>query len=308
MSAILKTSSLSKWFGEVVALNGVDIEIGAGITGILGPNGAGKSTLMNLVTGQLSPSKGSLTLFGEEVRNNLGVLRRIGYVPEQDRFWDEVTGYEFVTRLAGLTGMSAREAKTRSKRVIERVGLADRCHTPIGTYSRGMRQRIKLAQALVHEPELLLLDEPLTGLDPLGRQETIELVRELADEGRAIVVASHVLHEVESLTSEVILLVRGRILASGEVQSIRAHIENFPHTILCRSPEAREIGQRVVATPGLIGLEFEDDDQGLTIKTQDPGAVYAAISDAVVAGGVSLDRLSAADDNLDAVFKYLVRS
>jgi len=305
MSAILKTSSLSKWFGEVVALNGIDIEIGVGITGILGPNGAGKSTLMNLITGQLSPSKGSLTLFGEQIRNNLGVLRRIGYVPEQDRFWDEVTGYEFVTRLAGLTGMSIRDAKIRSKRVIERVGLADRCHTPIGSYSRGMRQRIKLAQALVHDPDLLLLDEPLTGLDPLGRQETIELLRELADEGRTIVVASHVLHEVESLTSEVILLVRGRILASGEVKSIRAHIENFPHTIHCRSVDAREIGKRVVATPGLIGLDF--DDQGVAIKTQDPAAVYAAITDAVVAGGVTLDRLSAADDDLDAVFKYLVR-
>tara|TARA_R110002072_G_scaffold66842_2_gene164330 strand:+ start:1871 stop:2794 length:924 start_codon:yes stop_codon:yes gene_type:complete len=306
MSAILETSSLSKWFGEVVALNGIDLTIGAGITGILGPNGAGKSTLMNLVTGQLSPSKGTLTLFGEPIRNNLGVLRRIGYVPEQDEFWDEVTGYEFVTRLAGLTGMSMREAKTRSKRVIERVGLADRCHTPIGTYSRGMRQRIKLAQALVHEPDLLLLDEPLTGLDPVGRQETIELLREQADEGRTIVVASHVLHEVESLTSEVILLVRGRILASGEVTSIRAHIENFPHTIHCRSVDAREIGKRVVTTPGLIGLEFANDLQGLSIKTQDPASVFAAITDAVVAGGVTLDTLSAADDDLDAVFKALV--
>jgi ABC-2 type transport system ATP-binding protein len=307
MSAVLETRSLSKWFGEVVALNGVDITIGPGITGILGPNGAGKSTLMNLATGQLSPSKGTLRMFGEPVRNNLGVLRRLGYLPEQDRFWDEVTGYEFVARLAGLSGMSAREAHTRSKRVIERVGLKGRCGDPIGSYSRGMRQRIKLAQALVHDPDLLLLDEPLTGLDPVGRQETIDLLRELADQGRTIIVASHVLHEVESLTQEVILLVRGRILASGSVKHISSHIEQFPHTILCRSPEAREIGRRVVATPGLIGIEFTDDGQGVTIKTQHPGAVYAAITEAVVAGNVMVDRLSAADDNLDAIFKYLVR-
>ena len=305
--SILVTRSLSKWFGEVVALNGIDIEIGPGITGILGPNGAGKSTLMNLTTGQMSPSKGSLTLFGSSPRNDLSVLRRIGYLPEQDRFWSEVSGYEFVTRLAGLSGMSMREARLRAERVIARVGLAERCRSPIGSYSRGMRQRIKLAQALVHDPELLLLDEPLTGLDPVGRQETIDLLRELADEGRTIIVASHVLHEVETLTQDVILLVRGRVLASGQVREIRGHIEAFPHTILCRSSEARAIGRRVVQTPGLIGLEFSPDEQGVTIKTQDPGAVYAVISDAVAGGEVVVDRLSAADDDLDAVFRYLVR-
>lgn len=307
MSAVIEARNLSKWYGEVVALNGIDLDIGPGITGILGPNGAGKSTLMNLATGQLGPSQGTIRMFGQPVRNNLSVLRRIGYLPEADRFWKEATGYEFVTRLAGLDGLSPRQARAAAEPVIERVGLTGRQHDPIGTYSRGMRQRIKLAQAIVHAPDLLLLDEPLTGLDPVGRQQTIDLLTELAGEGRTVVVASHVLHEVEALTSQVILLVRGRILASGDVKEIRAHIERVPHTILCRSSEARQIGEAVVSTSGLQSLAFSEDEQEVTIKTQDPARVYAVISEAVAGGHVSLERMSTADDSLDAVFQYLVR-
>jgi ABC-2 type transport system ATP-binding protein len=169
-----------------------------------------------------------------------------------------------------------------------------------------MRQRIKLAQAIVHDPDLLLLDEPMTGLDPESRQRCIELVRELAAEGRTVIISSHVLHEVESLTSEVVLLVRGRILATGDVKHIRAHIERCPHTIRCRSSHARALAREVLGTPGLMGLELADDEQVLVIRTQDPAAVHAVIADAVTAGRLTVDRVSAADDNLDAIFKYLV--
>jgi ABC-2 type transport system ATP-binding protein len=304
--AVVVLRGLSRWFGEVVALNGIDLEVGPGITGILGPNGAGKSTFMHLATGQIDPSKGSITMWGEPIRNNLGVLRRIGYLPEQDRFWKEVTGLEFVTLLAGLSGLSAGRARDAARRAIERVDMKERAGDPIGTYSRGMRQRIKLAQAIVHEPDLLLLDEPMTGLDPESRQRCIDLVRELASEGRTVIISSHVLHEVESLTSEVILLVRGRILATGDVKHIRAHIERCPHTIRCRSKEVRALARELLATPGLMGLELGEEDQLLTIRTQDPGAVHAVIADAVTAGRITVERVSAADDTLDAIFKYVV--
>ncbi len=308
--AVIELRGLSRWFGEVVALNGIDLSIGPGITGLLGPNGAGKSTFMNLATGQLSPSKGSITMFGQPIRNNLAVLRRLGYMPEHDALWKEVTGFELVAHLAGLSGLSAGRARDAARRAIERAGLADRAGDPIGTYSRGMRQRIKLAQALVHDPDLLLLDEPMTGLDPVSRQRSVDLLRELAAEGKTIVVSSHVLHEVESLTSEVVLLVRGRVLATGDVKHIRGHIERCPHTIRCEGPDVRALARELLATPGLMGLELsETDGKGgaLVIRTEAPAAVHAAIAAAVTEGRLVVNRLSAADDDLDAVFGYLVK-
>ena len=303
---VIVARSLSKWYGEVVALNGIDLEIGPGITGILGPNGAGKSTFMNLLTGQLDPSKGSLTMWGRPIRNDLGVLARIGYLPEQDRFWSEATGFELVAHLGGLSGMSPRRARQAARRAIARVGLEERADDPIAVYSRGMRQRIKLAQAIVHDPPLLLLDEPMTGLDPVTRQRTIDLLRELAAQGRTILLASHVLHEIESLTRQVVLLVRGRVLATGDVKHIRSQIERCPHTIRCRSSEPRAIGQAVIATAGLEGIEFAPDQRALTIRTQEPAAVYAVIARGVDEGRFTVEAVSAADDNLDAVFEYLV--
>ena len=238
MSAIIEAQGLSKWFGEVVAVNNLDVSIEPGVTGLLGPNGAGKSTFIKLALGIYSPSRGTMSVFGEPPRNNLRVLRRIGYCPEFDRFPENTTGYEFVYWLNRFYGMTGAEATRRAEEACERVKMTERMDDLIETYSRGMRQRIKIAQALAPSPELLFLDEPMAGLDPEGREEMFALIRELGENGRAVIVSSHILYEIERVTSHVVLLHNGCILARGRVHDMRELIDEHPLavTVGCGSP------------------------------------------------------------------------
>lgn len=300
---MIQARGLSKWFGQVIALNGVDVRIGEGITGLLGLNGAGKTTFLRLLTGQLRPSQGSVTLFGEPIWNNHRLLRRIGVCPEEDAFYD-LSGLAFVACLARLSGLRRAEARRRAEEVLERVGLGPHRHRSVRAYSRGMRQRVKLAQALVHDPEVLFLDEPLTGTDPIVRRELRELIVALGAAGKHIVLSSHVLHEVESITHTIVLMHRGRVLADGDVERIRALMDEHPHRVRIRCDRPRTLARALVDRPHVVGLELTPG--ALVVETDDPADFFAAVPHLVDATGVEVDELVSEDDDLAAVFRYLV--
>ncbi len=231
---------------------------------------------------------------------------RIGFCPEQDAFYERMTGLDWVTSLVRLNGLSMDEATAAARRALEIVDLMDAANKKIGAYSKGMRQRVKLAQAIVHDPELLILDEPLTGMDPLMRRRTIRLIKDWARAGKSVLVSSHVLHEIESMTSNILLINNGRIVAEGNVHQIRDLIDTHPHTVFIRADEPRAIAQRILAEDGVISLRFEAG--ALVVETARPDAFYARLTDMAASGEAGvIDEVTSPDDNLQAVFKYLVK-
>ena len=303
---VVQATQLSKWYGQVSGLNDVTASIPRGITGLLGPNGAGKSTFMKLMTGQLKPSKGSIKVFGEPIWGNPGVFARLGFCPEQDSFYDRMTGLEWVTALVRLNGVTDREAEDAAKHALEQVELMDAADKKIGAYSKGMRQRVKLAQALVHDPELLILDEPLTGMDPLMRRKTIRFIKDWARAGKHIIVSSHILHEIESMTSNILLINNGRILAEGNVHSIRELIDTHPHTVYVRGADPRALARRFLADDDVLSLKFEPG--AVVIETARPDVFYARLTELAATGECGgIDEVTSPDDNLQAVFRYLVK-
>jgi ABC-2 type transport system ATP-binding protein len=302
---IVQAEHLSKWYGQVSGLNDVTAAIPGGITGLLGPNGAGKSTFMKLMTGQLRPSQGGIRVLGEAVWGNPHVYFRLGFCPEQDAFYDRMTGLEWVTALARLHGFDDATAARAAHEALERVDLADAAGKKIGAYSKGMRQRIKLAQALAHDPELLILDEPLTGMDPLQRRRTIRMIKDWARAGKHIIVSSHILHEIEAMTSNILLINNGRILAEGNVHQIRDLIDTHPHTVHIRAADPRALARRFLAEDDVISLRFEDG--GVYVETGRPDAFYQRLTDLAASGEAgAIDEVTSPDDNLQAVFRFLV--
>ena len=303
---IITADHLSKWYGQVIGLNDVTIDLPPGITGLLGPNGAGKSTFLKLIAGQLKPSRGRVRVFGESVWGNPAVYFRIGFCPEQDAFYDRMTGQEWVVALLMLNGLDSQDVVSRAANAIEVVGLTDAAEKKIGAYSRGMRQRIKLAQAIAHEPDLLILDEPLAGLDPLARRRTIRLIRDWAREGRSVLVSSHILHEIEAMTSNILLIHNGRILAEGNVHQIRELIDEHPHSVYVRAADPRALAQRFLAADDVRSLKFEDD--AVIVETSKPDAFYTRLTALAASGDLGEVReVTSPDDNLQAVFQYLVK-
>ena len=238
MGTLVTAQSLTKLYGVVIGVNDVTLDLEPGVIGLLGPNGAGKSTFLKLITGQLKPTEGSLEVLGQRPWSNTEIFRSIGFCPEQDAFYDDMSALEFVTALGQLSDLGP-DAKSRAEDALARVDATEYMHRPIGEYSKGMRQRTKIAQALVHDPQLLILDEPLHGTDPIGRREIMDLIIRLGEEGRSILVSSHVLHEVESMTDEFVLVFGGRILAFGHVQEIRSLMDELPHRITIRCDDGR---------------------------------------------------------------------
>jgi ABC-2 type transport system ATP-binding protein len=302
--AVIELQGVSKWYGEVIGLNNVTTAVGPGITALLGPNGAGKTTFMALATGQLRPSQGRLRVLGKRVWDNPRVLGRLGYCPEGDPFWPALTGWQYVlllARIAGLRGAAARDATAAA---IARVGMSPHMHRPIRGYSKGMRQRIKIAQALAHRPQLLILDEPLTGADPVSRHELTELFRALAADGIDIVISSHVLHEVEALTRQILLIDHGRIVAEGELGAVRRQIRDRPHTIRIRVDAPRKLAAVLSASPSVTGLKLIDGAT-LVVESTSPDDVYACVNAAVASENVTIREIAASDVSLEAVFGYL---
>ena len=304
---IVAADRLSKWYGQVSGLNDVTVSVPPGITGLLGPNGAGKSTFMKLLTGQLKPSKGTVHVLGEPIWGNHALYHRIGFCPEQDAFYDRMTGLDWVTALIRLNGLSEADAAAAASRALETVDLAEAGGRKIGSYSKGMRQRVKLAQAIALDPELLVLDEPLNGMDPVMRRRTIQLIRDWARAGRSVLVSSHVLHEIESLTSNILLINNGRIVAEGNVHQIRELIDEHPHTVLIRAQDPRALARELLSEDGVVSLRFEPG--AVVVETARPDAFYTLLTEMAARGTAgAIEEVTSPDDNLQAVFKYLVKS
>jgi len=307
MSApVVEARSLSKWYGQVIGLNDVTVSVPPGITGLLGPNGAGKSTFMKLMTGQLKPSKGDIRVLGEPIWRNPALFFEIGFCPEQDAFYDRMTGLEWVAALVRLNGLSEADALAAARRALGIVDLLDAADRKIGAYSKGMRQRVKLAQALVHDPRLLILDEPLAGMDPLARRRTIRLIREWARAGKSLIVSSHILHEIEAMTSNILLIHNGRILAEGNVHQIRELIDEHPHTVSVKADQPRALAREFLALDHVRSLRFEGG--AIVVETERPDAFYTYLTELAASGACgTIEEVTSPDDNLQAVFKYLVK-
>ncbi len=305
-AAVVEFEDVSKWYGDVIGVNKLTLEIHPGITGLLGPNGAGKSTMLQLATGQLRASQGAVRVLGQNPWRNAALMRRIGLCPEQDAFYEWMTGYDFVRLCSRLTGFGSRDAREAAERAVAAVGMLEHMRRPIGGYSKGMRQRIKLAQALVHDPELLLLDEPFTGTDPVAKHELIEVIRSLAEAGRSVVVSSHVLHEVESLTPNVVLLRQGRLAATGHVREIRDLIDGHPHRIVLVCENYRTLAAKIVGWDDVEGVTMLPDGRGVLAETRRPNDFYARLPATALEEGCAIREVYSEDDNLEAVFNYLV--
>lgn len=296
----------SRWYGQVIGLNDVSCEIRPGVTALLGMNGAGKTTMMRLVTGQMRPTTGTVTVFGDDAFANPNVLKRIGYCPDIDNFYEYLTGRQMVYTMGRYAGMSHSKATIRAEEMLERVGMADRADKPILGFSKGMRQRIKLAQAMLHEPDIILLDEPLNGLDPIGRREFMDLLHTLSEEGKTILVSSHILFEVEQMTRNIILLHRGRLLATGDLGVIRELIDKHPHRIRIITDEPRRAAAELSQLPFVLSVAFEPRGDAIEVRTKQPNDFYEALPKLVLEQDIKIEGVMSPDNNLESVFRYLV--
>ena len=303
---IIEARQLSKWYGQVIGLNDVTVAVPPGITGLLGPNGAGKSTFMKLITGQLKPSKGTVAVLGDPIWGSPQLYFRIGFCPEQDAFYERMTGLQWVSALMRLNGVGEAEATAAARTALERVDLIDAADKKIGAYSKGMRQRVKLAQAIVHDPPLLILDEPLSGMDPVARRRTIRMIKDWARSGKSVVVSSHILHEIETMTSNILLINNGRILAEGNIHQIRELIDEHPHMVHIRADDPRALARRFLAEDDVLSLQLEPG--ALVVQTARPDVFYTRLTELAASGELgAVEEVTSPDDNLAAVFQYLVK-
>ena len=302
-AAVISVESVSKWFGSVVAVNDVSFEVRPGITGLLGPNGAGKTTLLRMISGLAKASQGRVTVFGEDPRQNVELYRRIGVMSEHESTYEFLTGRQLVELFARLRGTA--DARAAAGRAIGLVGLADAEKRAVRTYSRGMKQRIKLAATLVHDPELLILDEPLSGADPRQRVEFQELLRRLAAERRTIVLSSHILEEVEAVADTVLLVVNGKLAAAGDHHAIRAALDDRPYHVRVIATRPRELAAALVGLDAVDSVQV-DTDGAIVLLSRNVGAVQRALPALAAERSIRLLRVEPLDDSLESVFEYLV--
>jgi ABC-2 type transport system ATP-binding protein len=294
---------VSKWYGPVIGVNQVTLELRPGITGLVGANGAGKTTLMRLATGQLRPDLGSVQVMGKDAWD-AAAKRHVGYCPDTDTFFEEMSGRQFVETMARLFGYPRREARQRAGAALELVGMAGRAERRVRGYSKGMRQRVKLAQSLVHDPELLILDEPLSGIDPIGRQEFLTLFRRLAGCGKCLLVSSHELEELEKLTDHVAVMARGRIAAVGTLAQIRDLLDDHPLSVLVASDRTRELAGALLALKDVVGVEVGDDS--LVVRARNPRRFFRDLTGLVLEENYDIHHLETLDDSANAILSYLL--
>lgn len=308
-SYFIETYDLNKWYQEVMALNKLTIKVDRGIVGLLGPNGAGKSTFLNIATAQLRQSSGEIYLEGQEVWNNPEILKSFGFCPEQEKLFEWMTGRKFVRELAQISGIPREVANQAAIEAIQLVGLQDAMDRPIAGYSKGMRQRIKIAQAIVHDPQILFLDEPLQSTDPIVRRELVALIQKLGREyGKDILISSHILHEVERVTSNILLVYAGRAIAQGNLSVIRDLMDKFPHTIRIRTQKRKELAQILFDYDFILSVELDQlSEDYMNIRTQKPDDFYQMITKIAIESKIDISEMISPDANLESVFSYLTR-
>lgn len=304
MTARVVFEKASRWYGPVMALNDVSFELGPGVYGLLGPNGAGKSSLLKLASGQLRPSQGSVRLLGRPAFGSPDVFHAVGLCADTDALFEDFTGLQFVMALLSLNGFDRATAERLAIEAIETVDLKDAMHRKVGGYSKGMRQRIKLAQSLAHKPEVLFLDEPLTGMDPQNRKRISDLMKRLGDEGRTVLVSTHILHELEQVTQRVLLIHNGRVLAEGNLREIRDLLDRHPRSVRLQARDPRGLARELVGLPDLVSLTLEDATGHLVAEIRKPDAFFSRVQELAAAHGVQ--EMWVTDENLESVFSYLV--
>jgi ABC-2 type transport system ATP-binding protein len=301
---VIQARELSRWYGIVMGLNNVSFDIEAGLTGLVGPNGAGKSTLIQIITGQLQASSGELTVFGEVPWNNPNLLKRIGYCPEREAVPRDLQPVAWLRGLGLISGIASKEAHRRSEAILDRVKLPrEHWSKRMSQYSKGMRQRVKLAQALLHEPELLVLDEPMNGLDPMGRQEMAQILKELAAAGTNILISSHILAELESLCKNILIVNWGRILASGDQKEIRADLKNWSEQLSVRCDQPEKLARHLFDAGVLLGFDLDPAQGILNIRIKDPGSFYEKWVDLLIESDVSVSEIRSQNRSLKQIFE-----
>ena len=306
MSAIIEAKGLGRWYGEVVGLGDLTVSIEPGITGLVGPNGAGKSTFMKVMVGELRPHRGTIRVLGHKPFGSRALYKRLGFCPQQDALYEHQTARAFVRDLLRLGGWSRSEADAKSVRALERVGLADAMERKVADYSKGMRQRTRLAQSIAHEPDLVIADEPLTGLDPIARRQVMELFRELSQEGKSVILSSHVLHEVEHLTETMVLVHRGRLLAQGSVREVRRLISKHPSRVHVEARDPRRLASALLDEPHVRALSLHPNGRTLSVETDDVAAFHTSFAGVAAEARAGVRGLASDDASLEAVFDYLV--
>lgn len=297
---------VSKFYGEILGINRVNLSVAPGITSLVGPNGSGKTTLMNLMTGLLRPTRGRISVLGTPPDDPEELFRKVGYCAQFDSFPRGMTGREFIGFFLGVHGYSKNEVEELTSRALDRVGLTDAGDRKVAGYSKGMRQRVRLAQSIAHQPSVLILDEPLNGLDPIARAEVIRLFRQLADEGLHLVISSHILHEVDMMSDCVVLLNNGYVVAEGDIHGVRGEMEEHPMQILIRCDRPALLAARVFEGDDVVEARLHKDRRGLFVKTRDADKFYLTLNRLVVECGITIESIAPADDDLNAVYQYLI--
>ena len=301
--------NVSKFYGEILGVNRVTLSIPPGITSLVGPNGAGKTTLMNLMTGLLRPTRGTVNVLGIPTDQPEQLFRKVGYCSQFDSFPRGLTGREFIRSFLLVSGYSKTEAEDLTKKALERVDLLPAGDRKIGAYSKGMRQRVRLAQSIAHQPSVLILDEPLNGLDPMVRAETIALFKQLAAEGLHLIISSHILHEVDMMSDRVVLLNNGYVVAEGAIHGVRDEMDtDHPMQVLIRCDKPAVLAARMFGSDHLVEARVHDDRHGLFVKTRDPDKFYLLLNEVVAGGEVEIESVAPVDDDLSAVYEYLIGS
>jgi len=297
--------NVSRFYGEVLGVNRVNLSIPPGITSLVGPNGSGKTTLMNLMTGLVRATRGQISVRGIAPNDPEALFRIMGYCTQFDSFPRGYTGFQFVHASLLLQGMSSKEAESKAWRAIEKVNLVDAAKRKVAAYSKGMRQRIRLAQSIAHEPQVLILDEPLNGLDPLVRSETIALFREQAERGAHVIVSSHVLHEVDMISDQVILLANGYVVAEGAIRGVREEISDRPHQIVIRCDQPSEMASRIFQFDHVVEARIHPDFKGILVKTTNASHFYKLLN-RLVMEGINIETIAPADDDVNSLYEYLI--
>jgi len=301
-------NDVSKFYGEVLGVNRVSLQIAPGITSLVGPNGSGKTTLMNLMTGLLKPSSGQISVLGLSPSDSEAVFQKVGYCSQFDSFPRGATAREFIEFYLRVHGYTREDTATLVREALERVSLIDAADRKVSAFSKGMRQRVRLAQSIAHRPSVLVLDEPLNGLDPMARAEIIRLFRQLADEGMYVIISSNILHEVDMMSDNVVLMHNGYIVAEGEVHGVRDEIDEHPIQILIRCDRPQVLAARLFEHEHTVEARIHDDRQGLFVKTRRPDDFYLLLNDVITQQRLQVESVAPVDDDLNAVYQYLITS